>query len=165
MSRSIRSRRRQRASAMVVWAPLLFSQWEGRRLSCSFDKWTSRLRAARVWSHLLMLLDSALSPSMYLRYASEWRSRWVFGGGATNMGVEGCCMTGAAGCGPGYGGGACCPGGPRTPTCCPYGLAPGAGGPAIGATPWLITPSYSAFLAVSRFLHSVPTSRLSSPKE
>jgi hypothetical protein len=33
------------------------------------------------------------------------------------MGVVGCCMTGGpAGCGLGYGGGACCPGGPKTPT-------------------------------------------------
>lgn len=35
VSRSIKSRSRHRASAMVVCAPLLFSQWEGRRLSCS----------------------------------------------------------------------------------------------------------------------------------
>lgn len=31
----IRSRSRHNASAIVVWAPLLFSQWVGRRLSCS----------------------------------------------------------------------------------------------------------------------------------
>lgn len=29
----------------------------------------------------------------------------------------------------------------------------------------LVSPSYSVFLGASRFLHSVPTSRLSSPKE
>ncbi|TNN84388.1 hypothetical protein EYF80_005381 [Liparis tanakae] len=34
-SLSIRSRRRHSASAMVVWAPLLFSQCAGSRLSCS----------------------------------------------------------------------------------------------------------------------------------
>lgn len=45
-SRSIRSRRRHKASAMVVWAPLLFSQWTGSLLSCSLVRWVSRLWAA-----------------------------------------------------------------------------------------------------------------------
>lgn len=41
VSRSIRSRSRQSASAIVLWAPLLFSQWEGSLLSCSFVRRTS----------------------------------------------------------------------------------------------------------------------------
>lgn len=87
---------------------------------CSVWKHSTLSKAlpARVWSHLLILFDSALSPSIYFRYASEWRSLCVFGGGETNMGVVGCCITGwLAGLWPGYGGGACCPGGPRIPIC------------------------------------------------
>lgn len=41
VSRSIRSRSRQSASAIVLWAPLLFSQWDGSLLSCSFVRRTS----------------------------------------------------------------------------------------------------------------------------
>lgn len=41
VSCSIRSRIRQRASAMVLWAPLLFNQWLGSLLSCSFVRRTS----------------------------------------------------------------------------------------------------------------------------
>lgn len=46
-SLSIRSRRRHSASAMVVWAPLLFSQWAGNLLSCSLVRWASRLWAVQ----------------------------------------------------------------------------------------------------------------------
>lgn len=44
-SLNIRSRKRHNASTMVVWAPLLFSQCAGSRLSCSLVRWASRLWA------------------------------------------------------------------------------------------------------------------------
>uniref|UniRef100_A0A0E9SH48 Uncharacterized protein n=1 Tax=Anguilla anguilla TaxID=7936 RepID=A0A0E9SH48_ANGAN len=49
VSRSIRSRSRQSASAMVVWAPLLFNQWAGSLLSCSLVRRTSFLRAMEAY--------------------------------------------------------------------------------------------------------------------
>lgn len=145
VSCSIRSRIRQSASAIVLWAPLLFSQWVGSLLSCSFVRRTScfltegaktshqssfqtiriyscwlhcqkvgtikrfqvKMKAElffagekililleSVWSHLLTVGDSALRPSMYLRYASEWSTRWDLAGGDTNTGLEGCWSAG-----------------------------------------------------------------------
>lgn len=129
----IRSRSLHKASAIVVWAPLLFSQWVGRWLSCSLLSRQSFLCALRLWSHLLTVEDSALRPSMYFRYASECRRRWGFGGGATKIGGAGCWWPGWPW--PGYGGGACCPG-PYPAICMPYGF-PGPGLPFIPGT---ITP-------------------------
>lgn len=43
----IKSLSRHNASTIVVWAPLLFSQWEGRRLSCSLLRRVSFLPAIK----------------------------------------------------------------------------------------------------------------------
>lgn len=54
VSRSIRSRSRHSASAIVLCAPLLFSQWDGSLLSCSFVRRTSCFwtESAQIKSHI-----------------------------------------------------------------------------------------------------------------
>lgn len=75
-SLSIRSRRRHNASAMVVWAPLLFSQWAGSRLSCSLVRWASRLCAVVETGFLIKVLTfvSSVNVSRFLKHTKAWQS-------------------------------------------------------------------------------------------
>lgn len=74
------------------------------------------------------------------------------------MGVEGCCITGCvAGLWPGYGGGACCPGGPRIPICNGKAMERWHLGELQGwFTPCLTASSHSRTLVITKGVRDFP---------